>query len=432
MSASSSAAAASQQHHSHNGAGSDGGNDATLGDCTQSTSAEIAQLLSGTGPYHNTKYSISSDTIKKQKEGASATTNAMAGDLEFLVIMNDGHPQHMIWLVSARNIFAQQLPKMPREYITRLVLDRRHRTLIALKDKKVVGGICYRPYFRQKFAEIAFCAVTSSEQVRGYGTRLMNHLKQAVKTDGILNFLTYADNYAIGYFSKQGFTKDVAMSRRRWYGYIKDYEGGTLMECTIHPPIDYLRQQEIFEKQKQQLLGYIEQVKQGQVSVPSLRVQEKTTTASSGESGKQKQSAASSSASTGASKKNAGKRESKYVNILHKSIREFVDAVKNLPESWCFLEPVDVLQVPDYYDVIKNPIDLSSIEKKVKRSGYSSISELKDDLRLMTDNCRTYNKPDTDFVTCANEVDAFVEKRCRKLIEKHGEWIMHGQPPTKE
>jgi len=46
------------------------------------------------------------------------------------------------------------------------VFDRRHRSLLALKNERVVGGICYRPFLPQRFAEIAFCAVTSSEQVK--------------------------------------------------------------------------------------------------------------------------------------------------------------------------------------------------------------------------------------------------------------------------
>ena len=52
-------------------------------------------------------------------------------------------------------------------------------------------------------------------------------------------FLTYADNYAIGYFQKQGFTKYLTMPRERWVGYIKEYDGGTLMECYIHPAVNY-------------------------------------------------------------------------------------------------------------------------------------------------------------------------------------------------
>jgi histone acetyltransferase len=57
------------------------------------------------------------------------------------------------------------------------VFDRKHQSLAICKGDDVIGGICFRPYFPQQFAEIAFCAITASEQVKGYGTRLMNHLK---------------------------------------------------------------------------------------------------------------------------------------------------------------------------------------------------------------------------------------------------------------
>lgn len=121
--------------------------------------------------------------------------------------------QFLIDLVALKNIFSAQLPKMPKEYIARLVFDRNHRTLSLKKGDRVIGGICYRPFLTQKFAEIVFCAVTGTEQVKGYGTRLMNHLKETVKGDGIEYFLTYADNHAIGYFKKQGFTKSISMPK---------------------------------------------------------------------------------------------------------------------------------------------------------------------------------------------------------------------------
>jgi len=69
----------------------------------------------------------------------------------------------------------------------------------------------------------------------------MSHLKDYVKaTSDVMHFLTYADNYAIGYFKKQGFTKEIMLERRRWMGYIKDYEGGTIMQCSMLPKIRYL------------------------------------------------------------------------------------------------------------------------------------------------------------------------------------------------
>jgi histone acetyltransferase len=49
--------------------------------------------------------------------------------------------------------------------------------------------------------------------VKGYGTLLMNHLKEQAKREGLRYFLTYADNYAIGYFRKQGFSKTLGMPR---------------------------------------------------------------------------------------------------------------------------------------------------------------------------------------------------------------------------
>ena len=53
------------------------------------------------------------------------------------------------------------------------------------------------------------------------------------------HFLTYADNNAVGYFVKQGFGKEVLLERERWHGYIKDYDGGTLMECALSNVISY-------------------------------------------------------------------------------------------------------------------------------------------------------------------------------------------------
>ena len=36
-----------------------------------------------------------------------------------------------------------------------------------------------------------------------------------------------------------GFTKEITFERSRWHGWIKDYDGGTLMECIINPKISY-------------------------------------------------------------------------------------------------------------------------------------------------------------------------------------------------
>lgn len=106
---------------------------------------------------------------------------------------------------------------------------------------EVIGGITYRQFPDRRFAEIVFCAVSASQQVKGYGAHIMAHLKDYVKaTSPVTHFLTYADNYATGYFQKQGFTKEITLEKTVWMGYIKDYEGGTLMKCSLVPRIRYL------------------------------------------------------------------------------------------------------------------------------------------------------------------------------------------------
>jgi len=43
----------------------------------------------------------------------------------------------------------------------------------------------------------------------------------------------------------------VSLPREKWAGYIKDYDGGTLMECKIHPRVNYLRVPEIIKSQRE-------------------------------------------------------------------------------------------------------------------------------------------------------------------------------------
>lgn len=129
---------------------------------------------------------------------------------------------------------------MPKTYIARLVFDPEHRTLVCMLDSRSIGGITFRPFYEQGFVEITFCAVTTDRQVRGFGSLIMTHLKAYCQQEGLLDFLTYADAFAVGYFSKQGFRTKVTVAREAWTGRIKDYDGATLMHCVLHPSLNYV------------------------------------------------------------------------------------------------------------------------------------------------------------------------------------------------
>jgi histone acetyltransferase len=60
-----------------------------------------------------------------------------------------------------------------------------------------------------------------------------------------LNFLI------AGYFKKQGFSKEIKMPKAQYNGYIKDYEGATLMHCHLNPRIVYTEFTSVIRKQKE-------------------------------------------------------------------------------------------------------------------------------------------------------------------------------------
>lgn len=184
---------------------------------------------------------INEDDYKAQMEVLSTVTMAARdeaakceekrNEISFHIVGNSigknssESKQSMLWLLGLQNVFAHQLPGMPKEYITQLVFDGKHKTLALIKDGRPIGGICFRPFPSQQFIEIVFCAVTSNQQVKGYGTHLMNHLKDYSNQQNIRHFLTFADEFAIGYFKKQGFSKEIKFARNIYSGFIKEYEG---------------------------------------------------------------------------------------------------------------------------------------------------------------------------------------------------------------
>jgi histone acetyltransferase len=80
---------------------------------------------------------------------------------------------------------------------------------------------------------------------------MMNYLKDYHVKNGIYSFLTYADEFATGYFRKQGFSTTIELPKSVYYGYIKDYEGATLMGCTLNPRIRYCDFSHVLKKQKE-------------------------------------------------------------------------------------------------------------------------------------------------------------------------------------
>jgi bromodomain-containing protein 3 len=62
-------------------------------------------------------------------------------------------------------------------------------------------------------------------------------------------------------------------------------------------------------------------------------------------------------------------------------------------QAWIFLEPVDIkkLNIPDYFDIIKQPMDFGTIKSKLNSNQYLKVSDFLYDLNLVFENCIQYN-----------------------------------------
>ncbi|KAK8737071.1 hypothetical protein OTU49_004786, partial [Cherax quadricarinatus] len=83
--------------------------------------------------------------------------------------------------------------------------------------------------------------------------------------------------------------------------------------------------------------------------------------------------------------------------------------------AWPFLEPVDPSEVPDYYKVVKEPMDLKTVESRVEERSYRRLAQFIGDVMLVFDNCRLYNPPNSSFCSCAATLESFFCQRLRSL-----------------
>ena len=330
-----------------------------------------------------------------------------------LLVLPDDQASSWRLLTNLKGIFQKQLPKMPREYVSRLVYDRKHRSVALARNHPnggyhIIGGITYRLFPEGEFAEIVFCAISASDQVKGYGSFLMSHLKEQVKreTQGVVrHFLTYADNYAVGYFKKQGFSKHVTLDRELWAGRIKDYEGGTLMQCTMVPGVNYLELYPRYWEQRLALMHKINErtqcarvfpgisashfpLKKGAEGIPGLL-------------------------EAGWTPEMSKLAEAPRRGRLYQVLRSVLNDLKKHPASWPFLTPVDGTEVPDYYDIITSPMDVSTMESKLESEKYGSVSDFAADVNLIVSNCKTYNNPETTYYKNATILESYYRERIK-------------------
>ena len=140
-----------------------------------------------------------------------------------------------------------------------------------------------------------------------------------------------------------------------------------------------------------------------------------------------------------AAKRKRGGRQSKAVETLSNAERNLLQKILNNvyqhlidlevdlpgessddddgPETRPIIDPfiklVPRAQYPDYYVIIKNPIAMDNIKKKINKEEYQNLKEFRDDVRLLCNNARTYNEDGSLLFQDANDIEV-----CKDEVSK--------------
>jgi len=91
--------------------------------------------------------------------------------------------------------------------------------------------------------------------------------------------------------------------------------------------------------------------------------------------------------------------------------------LKKKNEAVPFLLPVDpvALGIPHYPDIVKKPMDLSTVEKKLTEGLYKEVEEFSSDMRQIWQNCYLFNGGDSPLSKWANTLSSLFEKQLLKM-----------------
>ncbi|KAI0268277.1 hypothetical protein BC834DRAFT_684695 [Gloeopeniophorella convolvens] len=69
-----------------------------------------------------------------------------------------------------------------------------------------------------------------------------------------------------------------------------------------------------------------------------------------------------------------------------------------------FHNPIKTSEAPDYYEIVKRPMDLKTVKARIREGQISNSAEFQRDVYLMFANSLMYNRPGSDIYTMAEEM----------------------------
>ncbi|CAH8342254.1 unnamed protein product [Eruca vesicaria subsp. sativa] len=80
-----------------------------------------------------------------------------------------------------------------------------------------------------------------------------------------------------------------------------------------------------------------------------------------------------------------------------------------------YSDPVDPEELPDYHEIIENPMDFSTLRKKLDSGAYASLEQFEGDVFLICSNAMEYNSADTVYYRQARAIQELAKKHFENL-----------------
>merc|ERR1712193_8030 len=126
-------------------------------------------------------------------------------------------------------------------------------------------------------------------------------------------------------------------------------------------------------------------------------------------------------------------KEGRDTNQLQFMKNVVLKAVWKHPQAWPFHAPVNSIRlgIPDYHDVIKTPMDLGTIEKRLQNHYYNDVSECIYDFTTIFVNCYVYNDSNDAVVKIAKELEKWFLVKIRDMPKEEKEFYRKDQASSK-
>lgn len=85
-------------------------------------------------------------------------------------------------------------------------------------------------------------------------------------------------------------------------------------------------------------------------------------------------------------------------------LSKITEELKSIPKSFPFHNPVDKKKVKDYYIRVQQPMDLGTIERRLKLKAYQSTAQFLRDVQLIATNSESYNGLGSLYTAKAREI----------------------------